>query len=236
LVERLKSLLQERQWPALLQFAEDTAFQSIFWLDLQHASAQALEAMGEGFARAAATVGRETAAFLARLAGVERLAFAEGMPFADENALAWLQSLAGSAEAPPAGDLEEAIRRDIERIKPLVKSRKFSEAARAFQDRLKSAASAREQFFCRLEFADMLSKIGGAGWFAPQAERILEDIDAYRLDQFDPALALKGITLALKGYRAQSDAVSKKRTEELLQRLAQIDLTEFVRQGGARAT
>jgi type VI secretion system protein VasJ len=229
---RLENLSKEKQWPALLQFAEDSAFQSVFWLDLQRAACESLEAMGHS--RAAEAVRAATGAFVMRLPGVENLRFSEGTPFADDETHAWLASFQSVATAPAAAsDLEAEIARDMEPVKGLIKNHKYIEAAQAFQDRLKASASARERFLCRQAFAAMLARTSGGTWFAPQAEQIIQDIDDFRLEQFDPPLALKGFTVALRGYRARSDAASKKRAEELLQRIAQIDLAEFVRQGGA---
>ena len=119
LTEHLAGLEAKRQWPALLEFAEDTAHRFIFWLDLQRAAAEALNAMGDGSRRAADAVCRETAAFLRRLPGIERLSFANGTAFANPKTLAWLSALDGGSSqvsVAQATDLED-IRRELEPLK-----------------------------------------------------------------------------------------------------------------------
>ena len=80
--------------------------------------------------------------------------------------------------------------------------------------------------------AQVLADTPGATMIASQVEAILQDIDRYQLNEFDPELALRGITIALKACRSANGSVSKEKSEELLQRVARIDLVEFLKQGG----
>jgi type VI secretion system protein VasJ len=102
--------LSEAQDPAaILRFAESRLGRMRFWLDLNRLSYQAAQALPQGQA-GAQTILIETQAILQRLPGLERLAFSDGPPFADEQTRAWLTAsgtrvteptpAAGRAEPP----------------------------------------------------------------------------------------------------------------------------------------
>jgi type VI secretion system protein VasJ len=237
--DRLLDLRKKGDLAALVRSAEDEARHYLYWFDLHRLSAEALEALGERFAAAARTVNRETASFVARLPGIEKRAFSDGTPFADDDTQRWLAVIdpsapsaadTGPASKPATVPAEAAPPPDVEEIKRLLRSRKTAEAARLIQERLRASACGRDRFAFKLEFASLLMKHAGGAWVGAQAAQILEDIDRFRLDEFDPALALRGLAVALKAYRAGADPHSKRRAEEVLHRVAKIDLAEFVKQ------
>lgn len=240
LCHQLSDLRRRGEYEALLKSAEDEAVRYIFWLDLHRYSAEALAAMGERYAGAAETVCRETAAFLERTRGLETQAFTDGKAFADAETRNWLSRIARTpgpdkASAPEASwctpDSSDQGH-EMQEIRRLVRSRKAGDAASRFQARLSAARSVREKFIWRLEFVSALTDTPGATMIAPQIEAMLEDFDRYRMDEFDPALALRGLTIALKACRAEPGTVSRNTSEELLRRVAKIDMVEFLKQGG----
>jgi type VI secretion system protein VasJ len=65
----------------------------------------------------------------------------------------------------------------------------------------------------------------------PNLEEILKDIDNYRLEEYDPKLALKGLKMIWLGMSSQSDQASKDKAMNVLNRIARLDLTEVIRLG-----
>lgn len=90
--EQLAQRLAGGEQHALLQYAEAQLPTCRFWLDLNRAAHVALHALPECQA-AAGAVARETSALLARLPGLEMLAFSDGTPFADDETRHWLAGL-----------------------------------------------------------------------------------------------------------------------------------------------
>ncbi|EJC65579.1 TssA family type VI secretion system protein [Alcaligenes ammonioxydans] len=100
--------LSEAQDPAaILRFAESRLGRMRFWLDLNRLSYQAAQALPQG-QPGAQTILIETQAILQRLPGLERLAFSDGRPFADEQTRAWLTASGTrvTEPAPAAGHAE----------------------------------------------------------------------------------------------------------------------------------
>jgi len=63
----------------------------------------------------------------------------------------------------------------------------------------------------------------------PHVEQILHDIDAYRLEDYDPAVALEGLKLAWLEMRERGERPEDGREAEILKRIARLDLAEAVR-------
>ena len=66
----------------------------------------------------------------------------------------------------------------------------------------------------------------------PHLEKILSDIDGFKLEQWDPPMALDGLTTVWKGYAAQTANGYKQRADEVLARIAQMSPVEAVRLNG----
>lgn len=89
---QLKRLLLQKQWPELLERVELAFAEGVnhFWLDLQCYAHTAQEQSGGDYAQVCEIAATDCALMLGRLPGLERLAFADGMPFADDTTLEWI--------------------------------------------------------------------------------------------------------------------------------------------------
>ncbi len=89
---QLKRLLLQKQWPELLDRVEAAFAEGAnhFWLDLQYYAFTAQEQAGGEYARARDLVATDCALMLERLPGLDRLAFSDGTPFADDPTLEWI--------------------------------------------------------------------------------------------------------------------------------------------------
>ncbi len=92
-----ETLYQQQQYEALIIEVENSLSSSPFWLDGHRMVVEALNAIdnkGTNASKLAVdAVTRELRAFIARIAGIEKLSFSDNTPFADENTIEWLDSL-----------------------------------------------------------------------------------------------------------------------------------------------
>jgi type VI secretion system protein VasJ len=174
-------------------------------------------------------VSQETAFFLLRLPGIENLSFSDGSPFADADTRQWLKSIglgAGAASGQPGpsagtgeGDrMAEAVRKAEELAK-----KKLPEAVSSVQQELRSSFAKRDQLLWRMALSRILVKAKKVELALPHLEAILCDIDLYRLEEWDPDLAVKGLRMVWSGFSTQSDESSRERAADVLNRLAKLD-------------
>jgi type VI secretion system protein VasJ len=57
----------------------------------------------------------------------------------------------------------------------------------------------------------------------PHLEQIIEDIDRFNLEIWEPELALEGLTTAWQAFGSQSDTDYKARAAALLERMARVN-------------
>lgn len=213
---------------ALLQLAERTLSQFIFWLDLNRFSAEALAALGDRYCEAHDVVCQETALLIHRLSGLEELAFSDGTPFADAATKQWLKGIglgasAVMAESALVAQDEDRMAEAIRKAQALAKKRKLAEAVEMLQQQLRDSFSQRERLQWRLALSQLLLNAKRPRVALPHLEQILQDIALYRLEEWDPELALKGFKIVWTGLGAQSDDASRNKADDTLNRIAKLD-------------
>jgi type VI secretion system protein VasJ len=227
---------------ALLKAAEGKLSQFIFWLDLNRFVAEALVRLGNRYQKAHEVVCRETAALLNRIPGLEELSFSDGMPFANSETRDWLRSIAtasgsGSEESIPArqqttaNSADEKITQEISNAKGLIRKGKLIDAMVKLQKEQTHAVSRRDRILWRIAVSQMLVEEKQGKIALPHIEQILMDIDTYRLEEYEPALTLRALKLAWKGLEAQSDQANKLKANDILYRIARLDMAEAIRLG-----
>ena len=63
----------------------------------------------------------------------------------------------------------------------------------------------------------------------PHLDLILKDVEAYRLENWDPRLALDGLKVVWNGYNKQTDKALKQNAEAILSRIAELDPVEALK-------
>jgi type VI secretion system protein VasJ len=224
----LQNLYRSERWEDLLQAAESRVPQFLFWMDLSRYTALSLERLGHESARHA--VVSETRHYIERLEGLEGLAFEDGTPFADEETRAWIKTLrgrypeSGEKASPDNGpsvplDVETAL---VEARRQIVDNR-LSEAMQPFCSVLRGGfASMKERFAWQHGFCRLLLDMKQPRLALPHLLDLLEAIDIYRIDQWEPPLAVAAMQTILKGLRIQPEK-DERRIEDLLSRLSRID-------------
>ncbi|MCP4692102.1 MAG: type VI secretion system protein TssA [Desulfobacterales bacterium] len=236
----LHDFREQGNWEALLNSSERRLPEFILWLDLNRFVAEALENLGAAHQDALEVVNQETAFFIHRLPGLEDLTFSDGTPFADVETRQWLKSiapgvssLAAEPSAAPPGD--DQMTASVQRADELAKKKKLVEALQLLQEKMRGCSSEREALLWRLALCRLLIRSRKAELAAPHLEQALEDIARYRLERWDPALALNALKTARLGFDALPGEDFQRKSEEVLARIAKLDPAESLRiSGGER--
>lgn len=236
-ISALETLRNEGNLQGLIQNAEQKLSQFIFWLDLNRWVVEALDGLGGDYHRASIAVSQATDGLLTRLPGLASFQFTDGMPFADPATIQWLQGL--EAAAPMAGGplpapavSEEgsgALAAKVQEARSLAGKKRLTEAVGLLQDEMRRSASQRQCMQWRLAIARLLMETKKAHLALPHLDQVLADIDRYRLEDWEPHLALEGLTTAWQAYGAQGDNDLKARAAHLLDRIARLDAAAAVR-------
>jgi type VI secretion system protein VasJ len=236
----LNDLGGKGDWKTLLKSVEANLSQFVFWLDLNRFAAEALANMGDKFDDAHDVVCQETAVLVHRLAGLENLSFSDGTPFADSDTKQWLQGIAlgesTGAAAPPLplgpASTEEgtaSMAAEIQKAQGLAKKKKLVEAVESLQQHLRNSSSARQRLLWRLALSQILVNSKKPALALPHLGHILQDLDFYQLDKWDPELALSALKTVLVGFNSQPDQDSKNNATKVLSRIATLDPAEALR-------
>ena len=208
--DQLASLSAAAQWEGLLHTAEEALGEHPFWLDLHRYAAIALENKGAEHRAARQALGRETAAFLQRVAGLPLLLFSNGTPFASSETVDWLdaerarfgaatgRSVASSVVSP------EASSALTELLASLAGDGSGSDDALA--SALAGAArlpSARDCFRALLTIGQAAQSGARSDLALAIYERLLPEVDA-TLERWEPALAAELLHNLLKVLRAST--------------------------------
>ncbi|KWE78602.1 type VI secretion system protein TssA [Burkholderia territorii] len=90
--QQMKRLVLQKQWHELLERVEGAFMEGVnhLWFDLQYFQHVALDHVGAPYHSWRELLRADFALFLERLPGIERLAFNDGTPFADDATLEWI--------------------------------------------------------------------------------------------------------------------------------------------------
>lgn len=238
----LNELKNKGDYESLLKSAEARLAEFIFWIDLNRFVSEALTGMGDSYQKARDVVCQETAYLVYRLPGLEEFSFSDGTPFADPETKEWLKEIGFKAEIPSefmvptssfltSGQEENLIEKEMREGQALIKGGKLLEAVQKLQQRVQQSFSQKERLLWRLALSELLVRTKKSKLALPHLEQILKDIDFFRLEEYDPTLALKSLKVVWFGFNSQSDRTWKEKAGEIFHRIARLDLTEAIRMG-----
>ena len=238
-VAMLRDIAGRGDWGALVQAAETQLSQYIFWLDLNRYSAVALEHLGPPYAAACDAVCQETGCLLQRFPGLERLRFADDTPLADQETLDWLQTIApgggvtgiGLADSDEQESGDDRFASIVDQARTLMEEKKLVKAVALLQEEMQHSFSARERLRWRLALVRLLIASKNTALALPHFDQLLADIDTYRLERWDPGLALNCFKVIRAGLKTLPDEAARERAEAMLHRIARLDPVEALRQG-----
>lgn len=224
----LTDLHDQGNWAALVSGAESKVSQFVFWLDLSYMVVQGLKQLGSEYQDALSAVNEETAHFLIRLPGIETFSFSDGTPFADTNTQKWLKSIssgrAGGKTTPDtSSDEEDQFSEIIQKALSMGRKKKLVQAIDMLQQKMNTTSSRSHKMRWRLGIAQVLMAAKKSQLAMPHLDKILSEIDTFKLEEWDPSIALEGLIAAWNGYNNQSSNDKKVHAVEILDRIAKID-------------
>ncbi len=238
--QELTDLKGNGNWRALITSAEQRLSQFLFWFDVHRYVSEALVNLGNDYQSAHEAVCQETACFLYRLPGLVDLTFSDGTPFADSETRRWLKRIASvsatastdTAQIPEPGKGEgekEGMADTIEKARTLARKNKLLDAVQLLQAELKNCFSQKEALMWRLALCRMLIGSKRTDMALPHLDLILKDIEAYRLEHWDPRLALEGLKVVWSGYSNHTDKALRRNAEAVLSQIAKLDPAEALK-------
>lgn len=230
LVQSLQGNMESENWDALLKAAEMRVYDFLFWFDLSFYSAKALEQLQKP--EALEELERQSAGYAHRLKGIEKLCFADGTLFVSEQARQWLKKVTdrysgAHVSTSFSGSRSDGIvRKDIaqaaEKARELRKSGREGEALVLLQQGVDGSRSKREELLRRSGLTGFLVEIGKQKIALRHLEKIVRDIDDFKLDILDPDMALELLSAVYNGFLSQDDQERHQRAENILARIAEI--------------
>ncbi|AFT85322.1 type VI secretion system protein TssA [Paraburkholderia phenoliruptrix] len=221
--QQLKRLVLQKQWHELLERIEGAFMEGVnhLWLDLQYFQHVALDSVGAPYSTWRDMLRADFALFLERLPGIERLAFNDGTPFADDVTLEWIarHAVVRDLEAgellaslPVSADSEDGAIGDWPEIELQARElagRDGIEAAFAWLEALPGMKTDRHRYLQRLVMARVADHAGRAD----TALALLAELDAgtrsLPLARWEPALVFEikqQLVRALKTMSNRKDA------------------------------
>ncbi|WP_380177474.1 type VI secretion system protein TssA [Kalamiella sp. sgz302252] len=221
----LKRLYLQQSWREILEQADSVFSRGAnhLWLDLQWYSHQALLKLGEQ--TLADIVAADLKGLLTRLSGLEKLAFSDGTPYADEVTLNWIQQHilasigAWDEKAEPAHAEEDVLALEPEAI-ALADSEGVEAALNWLQSR-PGVHTPRQQWLLRLLMARLAEQFGKNELAATLLAGLGEQAAELTLVQWEPGLLFEVLArhlklLRIKAGRSEADKI---RFTPLMERL-----------------
>lgn len=202
---KLDLMAQNEKWPALLDEAESSLGTFRFALDLHRYVAMALKGMGAE--AAARTVETEMISCLRRFEGIESFQAGDGSPLADQQTVAWLQSLAPTGGGPSAGGgeaMDEAATEALSAASAQAKKGALGEAISAVEAVARAQASGRARFSLRLGAAKIAFESQRPELARALHEGLDEQVRAHDLERWEPTLVAEHLSGYLKCIQAES--------------------------------
>ncbi len=228
----LNRLYENNNYENLLTAAESRIGQYRFWLDLSRYSSEALAQLG--FHAACEAVDEETARYVNRLAGIEKLSFNDGTPFADAVTLGWLRDIAvDQGGGDMAGDSEAlAMAETYSQAQGLVRDKKLPEALDILQQSFREAGSEKAKLMGRMNIAKLLISARKQRLALPHLSDILEQMNKFGLEYWDPDFALNALTVVYDCLQAQQDETLQDQVASVLDSISKLSPAAAVRLAG----
>lgn len=239
---RVEAKLASQAWAGVLEDTEGRAHMAVFWLDLHFWAWSALK--GLGAASAAEAVAAEVKSLLIRCPDLPTLTFATNQPLANDGAKAWIKDVvlaaaaaggaksSGSAGAPtevtPDSATFEGLAEAKAQAAELAATGAVGDAVRVLEAGAARATRARERAAWKIAVAEVCADAGRADVALAQLEALQDELQATKLEMWDPELSAQLLRLLLWARQkalppTQMNPEEHQRSRELLKRLARLD-------------
>ncbi|MHC5111677.1 MAG: type VI secretion system protein TssA [Planctomycetota bacterium] len=221
-LEALPHQLNNQLWDHLLKTSE-SAFRANdpLWLDLQRFTCAAMAGLGPAYNSARDAIMGLTGALVHRLgAGIYELRFANGTPLCSGETRMWIESELASGDSGGGGGAGASagngkLSEASDKAKKLAGSGKLKEGLKELQDGLATCTQRRDRFLWRLKIAQLCFDSQKLQLAAPLLEECSEDIKKYRIDEWEPSLAVEVASTLYRCRKALMAATKDQRPEAL---------------------
>jgi type VI secretion system protein VasJ len=221
--QQMKRLVLQKHWHELLERVEGAFMEGVnhLWFDLQYFQHVALDHVGAPYNAWRELLRADFALFLERLPGIERLAFNDGTPFADDTTLEWIARhavvrdlKAGETVAPlpVSADSEDGATGDWPEIEAQARDLAASqslEAAFVWLEALPGLRTERQRYLQRFVMARLADHAGRTDAALPLLAELDAATQTVPLVRWEPALAFevkRHLIKALKAMSSRKDA------------------------------
>ncbi|SPB14568.1 hypothetical protein NOV72_01811 [Caballeronia novacaledonica] len=227
LQDALRNLQARAAHADIVGFAETQVIVYPFWLDLNHAAATSLALLGDSWSAARREVCGETSKFFARIDGLDRLKFANGVPFASADTAQWLASLGSSGGNAGASAASDPLVTVMSRARALAADNDLRAAAQCLQDAIDKSTAVAARLRLRTAMCDLLLENRPGARLDAFARALVEEVDRYGVASWDPDLTADALraAYAILSRNDQNEA----ETAALLARIAPLDVSIAVR-------
>ncbi len=202
-----------------------------FWLELSYRAGRILEDTGPAGAGGAEAFRGSLRVLLSRLPGLASLSFSGGeLPFLSGEGQAWVFPEKNVQEGGGTGG-EERKRSPVlpASVREALADGRIGEASERFEEVRRKELSPRGRFLLNLEFLSAVGRMGRDFPVLSLALVLLEDLERFRLDLWEPAVASRALPLVCEILSQSGDEACRRRAETLAGRLASFDLPGALR-------
>lgn len=221
--QQMKRLVLQKHWHELLERVEGAFMEGVnhLWFDLQYFQHVALDHVGAPYNAWRELLRADFALFLERLPGIERLAFNDGIAFADDTTLEWiarhavvrdLEAGETVAPLPVSADSEDGAAGDWPEIEAQARdlaAGQSLEAAFAWLEALPGVRTERQRYLQRFVMARLADHAGRTDAALPLLAELDAATQTVPLVRWEPALAFEvkhQLIKALKAMSSRKDA------------------------------
>lgn len=210
----LRGLLDEGDTATLVQQAEDSFQQPPFhfWLDLQRLLVRAMDAEGDTYAAARASITADIVQLVQRVPDLPDLTFADGTPFADASTRAWINDEVEAATSGGGGPAD-AVAETIQAAQSTLASDGLPAALNELQH-APVGDGRRSAFRVRLAKGQLCLRSDQSRLALPLLEALADDLDAAGAGDFDQTLTVDTWCALYRACQSELDAMDRDQTNQ----------------------
>ncbi len=208
-----------------LRFLLARQAESPFWFELSFRAGSILEGRGPSGAGGAEALRGSLRALAARLPGIESLSFSGGeVPFLSGEGRSWLSGGGSSAGSDGEEKGEKRSASVLAAVRLALSEGKMLDGCERFEEIRRKETSSRGRFLLNLELLLAVEQMGRDFPVLSLANVLLEDLERFHLDVWEPALAARALPVLCGIFSSNGDEALRRRADQLGGRLAALDI------------
>jgi len=229
IINAMTTLYDNSEWEDLADSCESNVRQFLFWLDLSRYVSESMEQLGhEDICKAIET---ETILFVTRLQGIEQMCFSDGTAFADPGTREWLDKIGQKnsenndqkTNSDNGDSINQFIAQTMNEAQQLIKKKNLDKALSLLMEHASRSKSERERFLWKISVCRVLINRKKIQIAASYIDEILDYIEKFKLEVWEPDNAIEALSLALTGLRLQKDDKHGPLIESIIKKISMLD-------------